>query len=149
MSERGDDGALALRLREGMGGPSEGGDGALAAKFATRLAEVAAHPDRVPISLNGRRLDARRGGTLLGAALRNRMRLMHVCGARKLCSTCRVRVDEGGENLSPMSAAERLSLRLHLSVNPRTRLACQARVLGPVEVEATFPMCGELAEDHR
>jgi hypothetical protein len=35
-------------------------------------------------------------------------------------------------------------LRYHLSLSPRVRLACQARVLGPLEADAVFPLCGTL-----
>ncbi len=112
--------------------------------FAARLKQVAAHPDRVPIEFDGHKIEVRRGGTILAAALKNDLRLMHVCGARKLCATCRVVVDRGAEYLTPMKPAERFSLRWHLSLSPRTRLACQARVEGPVEVESVFPLCGDL-----
>jgi ferredoxin len=112
--------------------------------FTARLKEVAAHPDIVPIEFDGRKIDQRLGGTLLGAALKNGIRLMHVCGARTLCGTCRVVVASGEDNLTPMRAAEKFSLRWHLSISPRTRLACQARVNGPVEVESVFPLCGDL-----
>jgi ferredoxin len=112
--------------------------------FTARLKQAAARPDVVPIELDGRRIDARLGGTLLGAAMKNGVRLMHVCGARTLCATCRVVVESGADNLSPMRGTEQFSLRWHLSMSPRTRLACQARVNGPVEVESVFPLCGDL-----
>jgi 2Fe-2S ferredoxin len=119
-------------------------DRALRNAFAARLKQVAARPDVVPIELDGRRIEVRRGGTLLGAAMKNGVRLMHVCGARTLCATCRVVVGSGEDNLTPMRGTEKFSLRWHLSVSPRTRLACQARVNGPVEVESVFPLCGDL-----
>jgi ferredoxin len=112
--------------------------------FSARLKKVAARPEIVPIEFDGQRIEVRRGGTLLGAAMKNGVRLMHVCGARKLCATCRVVVESGEDNLTTMSGAEKFSLRWHLSVSPRTRLACQARVNGPVEVESVFPLCGDL-----
>jgi adenylate cyclase len=119
-------------------------DDSIRERFAARLREVAAHPDRVPIEFEGRKLEARSGGTILGAVLRGGVRLMHVCGARTLCGTCRVKIVAGAENLTPMTAKERFSLRYHLSVSPRVRLACQARVEGPIEAEAVFPLCGDL-----
>ena len=139
-----DDDALAARLRLSAenSGPSED----LRHRFAARLRDVASRPDAVPIEFDGRKIDARRGATLLGAALKNGTRLMHLCGARTLCATCRVKVIEGAENLAPMGPLERLSLRYHLSFSSRTRLACQARVAGPVAVESVFPLCGELSE---
>src|SRR5271156_7131682 len=112
--------------------------------FAARLKQVAARPEVVPVEFNGQRIEVRRGGTLLGAAMKNGVRLMHVCGARTLCATCRVVVESGEDNLTPMRATEKFSLRWHLSMSPRTRPACQARVNGPVEAEAVFPLCGDL-----
>src|SRR5579872_2511925 len=120
--------------------PSRG----LASRFAARLGEVAARPDAVPIRLCGAKLEARSGGTLLAAAVKNGIRMMHACGAQTLCATCRVKVTDGADNLSPMSTKEKISLRYHLSISPGVRLACQARVLGPVEADAVFPLCGTL-----
>jgi 2Fe-2S ferredoxin len=114
--------------------------------FSRRLKQVAARPQAVPIEFDGQKIDVRLGGTLLGAALKNGLRLMHVCGARTLCGTCRVVVEAGEDNLTPMRPAEKFSLRWHLSLSSRTRLACQARVNGPAEVESIFPLCGELRD---
>ena len=116
----------------------------LRSAFTARLKQVAARPEVVPIEFDGRRIEVRRGGTLLGAAMKNGVRLMHVCGARTLCATCRVVVESGEDNLTPMRGSEKFSLKWHLSLSPRTRLACQARVNGPVEVESVFPLCGDL-----
>ncbi len=145
MNPHDDDNAIAARLREAAG-PAPMPDAALRARFAARLRDVTAHPETVPIQFDGRKIEARRGGTLLGAALKSRTRLMHLCGARALCATCRVKVTAGEENLAPMSLKERLSLRYHLSFGSRTRLACQARVQGPVEVESVFPLCGDVPD---
>jgi 2Fe-2S ferredoxin len=112
--------------------------------FTARLKQVAARPAVVPIEFDGRRIGVRLGGTLLAGAMKNGVRLMHVCGARTLCATCRVVVESGADNLTPMRGTEKFSLRWHLSMSPRTRLACQARVNGPVEVESVFPLCGDL-----
>jgi ferredoxin len=119
----------------------------LASRFAARLSEVAARPEAVPIRLCGAKLEARADGTLLAAAMKNDIRVMHACGAQTLCATCRVKVTDGADNLTPMTLKEKLSLRYHLSVSPRVRLACQARVLGPLEAEAVFPLCGALPGD--
>jgi ferredoxin len=136
---------IGARLRDAAG-KSAPPNGALRDRFAARLREVASRPDVVPIEFDGRKIESRRGGTVLAAALKNGTRLMHLCGARTLCATCRVKVTGGDENLTPMSLKERLSLRYHLSFSRRTRLACQARIQGPVEVEPVFPLCGELGD---
>jgi ferredoxin len=115
--------------------------------FTDHLRIALAAPDQVPIEFNGEKVWVRKGATLLAAALKNRIRLMHVCGARTICSTCRVRVEGGSSNLSIPSAKERVALRLHLDFTSRDRLACQARIEGPVEVNAVFPLCGNLPGD--
>jgi 2Fe-2S ferredoxin len=137
---------LAGRLKE-LAAESVRAPRDLASRFAARLSEVAARPEAVPIRLCGAKLDARAGGTLLAAAMKNDIRVMHACGAQTLCATCRVKVTDGADNLTPMTLKEKLSLRYHLSVSPRVRLACQARVLGPLEAEALFPLCGALPGD--
>ena len=118
-----------------------------AAGFAEQLRTALSALDRVPIEFNGERVWVRRGATLLAAALKNRIRLMHVCGARTICSTCRVRVEGGSLNLSTPSTKEQLALRLHLDFRSRHRLTCQARIEGPVEVNSVFPLCGNLPGD--
>jgi 2Fe-2S ferredoxin len=146
MNRPADEMAIAVRLRSSADEMPQPPNVDLRERFAARLRDVASRPDLVPIEFNGKKIAARRGGTLLSAALKNRTRLMHLCGARTLCATCRVKVSAGAENLAPMSSLERLSLRYHLSFSSRTRLACQARVGGPVAVESVFPLCGELSE---
>ena len=41
--------------------------------------------------------------------MKNGVRLMHVCGAHTLCATCRVVVESGADNLSPMRGTENLA----------------------------------------
>jgi ferredoxin len=146
MNRPADETAIAVRLRNTADEMPQTRDVELRERFAARLRDVASSPDQVPIEFDGKKIGARHGGTLLAAALKSRTRLMHLCGARTLCATCRVKVTAGAENLAPMSTLERLSLRYHLSFSSRTRLACQARVVGPVAVESVFPLCGELRE---
>ncbi|MEO1086622.1 MAG: protein kinase, partial [Acidobacteriota bacterium] len=82
-----------------------------------------------------RRLSARpeRSQTLLDVALEAGIPHFHECGGRGRCSTCRVRVVRG-EGLLPRGRAEgRIAGRL--GWQPDIRLACQARVVGDVEVQ--------------
>ncbi|HUY37843.1 MAG TPA: 2Fe-2S iron-sulfur cluster-binding protein [Candidatus Binataceae bacterium] len=148
MNPRDEEAELARRIRAAARGHEAWEGDGLRERFAVRLSESAARPDAVPVEIDGRKLEARRGATVLAAAMKNGIRLMHVCGARKLCATCRVKITAGAQYLSPMSPRERLSLRAHLSVSPRTRLGCQARIEGPIEAETVFPLCGDIpAED--
>ena len=136
-----------VRLKERLSGlpiPTLPSAADLRNNFVRRLASVATHRERIPIRFDGKRIEVAAGGTVLGAAMKNGYRLMHVCGGKAQCGTCRIRVASGGENLSPTSFNEKLSLRAHLSVSPRARLACRARVTGPVEVESVFPLIGNL-----
>jgi len=151
MNRRRDDGQaedadLARRMRAAASGNGSAAGDKLRERFSARLSESAARTGVVPIEIDGRKLEARRGATVLAAAMKNGIRLMHVCGARKLCATCRVKITAGAEYLTPMSAQERLSLRAHLSLGSRTRLACQARIEGPIEAATVFPLCGDLPE---
>jgi len=116
-------------------------------RFARHLRDALSASDQVPIEFNGKKVRVRKGATLLAAALKNHIRLMHVCGARAICSTCRVRVEGGVSSLSAPSTKERFTLLLHLDFKSRDRLACQARVGGPVEVDSLFPLCGNLPGD--
>jgi adenylate cyclase len=79
------------------------------------------------------RIDARERQTLLEAALAAGIPHAHVCGACARCSTCRVIVLEGIENLDPPNDKER-ALAARLRLPPEVRIACQATVRGPVRV---------------
>ena len=72
--------------------------------------------------------------SLLELALANGVAHFHECGGRARCSTCRVRVLDGLERLSPRSPQEERFAR-RLGWTNDIRLACQTRILGDVEVE--------------
>lgn len=77
--------------------------------------------------------EAEQGETILAASLKNGIPHMHVCGGNARCSTCRVLVVEGMENLSPPEDLE-LALTRKKDFDAKMRLACQTRVQGPVRV---------------
>lgn len=59
---------------------------------------------------------------------------MHTCGKKGNCTTCKMIVLEGSENLSPLSANENRFRSLNrLAANER--LACQTEVRGDIVVE--------------
>ena len=75
------------------------------------------------------------GVSILDAAMEHGVSLYHTCGGNASCSTCRVVVLQGGENLSP---ADELEVQVLDSFDLKSpyRLGCQACVLkGSVEVE--------------
>lgn len=59
-----------------------------------------------------------------------------LCGGQAECGTCRVRVLEGAENLTPPTPDERELREAHpASFAPNERLACQCRPTGSVTVQ--------------
>jgi ferredoxin len=69
------------------------------------------------------------------------------CLGNGACTTCRVRVTKGAENLSKVGWKEWIFRRIHplfwwvrIGEESNTRLACQARVYGDCEVETRPPL---------
>ena len=60
-----------------------------------------------------------------------------LCGGRGRCTTCRVMVEEGGENVPPCSPSEQSTLAA-VGAPAGTRLACQMRPTGPITVSRVF-----------
>jgi nitrite reductase (NADH) large subunit len=102
--------------------------------LASRRAMSAGEPE-VSFEPEGKRVVAEAGATLLELAESNDLKIeagcrMGVCGADP------VAIREGMENLSPIGDAERSTLD-RLGLAPNTRMACCARVDGPVCVSVT------------
>ena len=67
--------------------------------------------------------------------MENGVEIYHTCGGNASCSTCRVKVLSGAENLSSIEVAEAQILDAFDLKAPH-RLGCQARVLrGDIEVD--------------
>lgn len=71
--------------------------------------------------------------TILGAAQRAGIPLTHVCQGNARCSTCRVRIVEGIENVSHRSGEEQ-DIADKMDFGADIRLACQTKVTGDVKV---------------
>lgn len=106
-------------------------------------------PRRVRCSINGEEIDVWEGYRLWDAALDANARLWTWCGGQGLCTTCAVLPLAGGDNLTPPTRLERISIGTWWLGKPLAfvrrrwkgkpvRLACQAYVLGPVEVAGLF-----------
>jgi 2Fe-2S ferredoxin len=91
----------------------------------------------VRFSPSGRALRVGAGTTLLEAARRAGLPVASACGAEGICGRCGVRVLLGAEGLSPETEREAHVKRLN-RVEAGLRLACRARVSGPVEVTAGY-----------
>jgi adenylate cyclase len=81
----------------------------------------------------GRQASAPVGMTLLEASRLNDIPHTSVCGGRARCSTCRVRVEQGGENLPPPRMGEAITLG-SIGAPAGIRLACQIRPTRPLTV---------------
>jgi len=73
--------------------------------------------------------------TVLDAAEALGFPLNHDCGGNASCTTCRVEVLAGGENLSEIDFDEQDLLDREALVEPFHRLGCQAHILGDVIVQ--------------
>jgi len=79
--------------------------------------------------------EVEKGVSVLEAALRHKVPIYHTCGGNCSCSTCRIIVVSGAENLSSMDSDEAQVLD-SFDLKGSYRLGCQALVFGDkVEVE--------------
>jgi adenylate cyclase len=71
--------------------------------------------------------------TILQASLKAGIPHTHACGGMARCSTCRVMVTEGSENLLPRNSKEQaMANKLHFT--PDIRLACQTKFKGKIRL---------------
>ncbi len=94
--------------------------------------------DRCTISISDHSIKASSGQSILNAIRFADLPHASVCGGRARCTTCRVRVNHGAENLGSVSELERLALT-RIKAAPDVRLACQAVVNGDIEVTPLLP----------
>jgi len=87
---------------------------------------------------DGRVVQVPRGATVLDASRIGGVPHAAVCGGRGRCSTCRVRILEGGEMLPP-PGPEELRVLGRVAAPPNVRLACQLAPQGPVRVAPLLP----------
>lgn len=81
----------------------------------------------------GPTVNAAPGQTLLEVSRSNGIPHASVCGGRARCSTCRVRIEQGAENLPAPVFPESVTLAA-IEAPPNVRLACQIRPQGPLTV---------------
>ncbi len=61
---------------------------------------------------------------------------MHTCGGKGRCTTCKMNVLEGSDNISPLSPAEIKYLEKNL-LKPNQRLACQCKISADIKIEVS------------
>jgi adenylate cyclase len=87
---------------------------------------------------SGRKVPVVRGTSILEASRSAGLPHASVCGGRGRCSTCRVRVGQGGDHLPPASEEEMRVLK-RVGAPPGVRLACQTRPTRDVHVTPLLP----------
>lgn len=89
-----------------------------------------------------------KGPSILDVSMVNEIPHASVCGGRGRCSTCRVRLIAGEENLSPVSAEEYRVLE-RVGAPPHVRLACQAIPSGDVSIVPLLPPTASVRDSRR
>ena len=115
--------------------------GLIVAALAARLVRRVVERRRGVVHItypNGRKVQITRGPTVLEASRLNGIPHASVCGGRGRCSTCRIRINEGAEQLEPPSAAEQKVLD-RIRVAPNVRLACQVKPNHDLSVTPLLP----------
>ncbi len=88
---------------------------------------------------------AQPGASLLEISRMNGVPLASVCGGRARCSTCRVKVIDGAQDLPDPTPAETTVLN-RIGVSEDVRLACQIRPASNLQVQPLVPI---KAQNHR
>ncbi|MFP4363318.1 MAG: 2Fe-2S iron-sulfur cluster-binding protein [Spirochaetia bacterium] len=72
--------------------------------------------------------------SILNNLLRNGISIMHRCGGKAQCGTCRVRIIQGMEKTNKRNIKEQ-ALFEKLSLEKDVRLSCQTYAFGDIEIE--------------
>lgn len=83
----------------------------------------------------GKTIEAAEGTTLLAAILAAELALDHKCDGNASCGTCHIFVQEGRKGLSKIAREENEKLDSIVGVGSKSRLACQAKVLGTENIK--------------
>lgn len=78
----------------------------------------------------GKKVAVHTNERVLDAMLAQELKVLMACGGKGLCATCHVWVDQGMEKLTPCTEREKRTLQRVTGCDARSRLSCQARVLG-------------------
>jgi ferredoxin len=69
------------------------------------------------------------GSPILKGLLSQQIPVSTACGGKGVCASCHVYIRKGDECLTPLTPREEMTLRLIVSAESNSRLACQARLL--------------------
>ena len=93
---------------------------------------------------SGKTLEVEAGTSLLKAILDAGEKILTQCGGNASCGACHIFLLEGRKGVSRMTQAENAKLDTIVGVGSKSRLACQATVLGTeaVKVELLGALSG-------
>jgi ferredoxin, 2Fe-2S len=89
----------------------------------------------VTIMPAGKTIEAAEGMSLLAAILAAEVGITHNCDGNAECGTCHIFVQEGRKGLTKVAKAENEKLDTIVGVGSKSRLACQAKVLGTENIK--------------
>lgn len=89
----------------------------------------------VTIMPSGKTIEASEGMTLLAAILSADETLSHKCDGNASCGTCHIFLLEGRKGVSKIAREENEKLDAIVGVGSKSRLACQAKVLGTENIK--------------
>jgi len=83
----------------------------------------------------GRTIEVGEGTTILAALLGAEVAIAHKCEGNAKCGSCHIFVQEGRKGLSKVGKLENEKLDTIVGVGSKSRLACQATILGTENVK--------------
>lgn len=89
----------------------------------------------ITIMPSGKTFEAAEGMSLLAAILAADEAVNHKCNGNAACGTCHVFVHEGRKGLSRIAREENEKLDMIVGVGSKSRLACQAKILGTEDIK--------------
>jgi 2Fe-2S ferredoxin len=83
----------------------------------------------------GKAIEVSEGTTLLAALLGAEIAIPHKCEGQAKCGSCHIYVQEGRKGLSKIARLENEKLDSIVGIGSKSRLACQATVLGTDDIK--------------
>ncbi|HLC25969.1 MAG TPA: 2Fe-2S iron-sulfur cluster-binding protein [bacterium] len=94
---------------------------------------------KVTFKSEGVSVEAQKGESILDVALAHGVPLDHNCGGFCACTTCHVIVEQGMDQLSEIGEDEEDRLDMADGLTLKSRLGCQATLVGDGEVVVNIP----------
>ncbi|CCE09101.1 putative Ferredoxin, 2Fe-2S [Bradyrhizobium sp. STM 3843] len=84
---------------------------------------------------SGQTIEVGEGTTILAALLGANIEIQHKCEGQAKCGSCHIFLQEGRKGVSKVSKLENEKLDTIVGVGSKSRLACQATILGTENVK--------------